>query len=94
MTKVMALKPTAQRSKLSFMGEVIRAFLIVNGLAWLGVVLVSPYQRTMGAAASTRVDPRTGKPLVMKLKGCRPVGGGAEKAKADRRSAVPTTGPW
>jgi len=70
MTKELPLKPVPRKSQLKFVGEVLRAFLIVNGLAWMGVVVASPFQRTCGSTASSHVDVRTGKPILMQLAGC------------------------
>ncbi|MBI4862504.1 MAG: hypothetical protein HY815_19920 [Candidatus Riflebacteria bacterium] len=61
--------PARARSPLHFLGEVVRAFLIVNGLAWIGVFMASPGFRTHGAPSSSKIDARTGKPLMLHLRG-------------------------
>ena len=53
-----------------FIGELARAFLIVNGLAWIGVMLASPNSFSYGAPASARIDRRTGQPRLEPLAGC------------------------
>ena len=62
--------PRQSRTRKPFLGEIARAFLIVNGLAWIGIALASPGFRTSGANASAKRDPATGKPRVEALQGC------------------------
>lgn len=57
-------------SEIFFFGDVVRNFIVVNGLVMLGAALLPVYRPTMGATASARLDPATGKPVLLEARGC------------------------
>jgi hypothetical protein len=59
-----------EESELQFYLDVLRNFMVVNGLVMMGTLFMPVFRPTMGATASSRLDPETGKPAVMELRGC------------------------
>jgi len=85
--KVMARSPKTERPTLKFVGEVLGSFIIVNGLLVAGAIFLVP-THTMGSNASAHLDPTTGQPAIMQLKGCELVESTPSTAEVSNRSSL------
>ena len=73
MKQVMPRRPSTRRNPLKLLGDVFVALCLLNGAASAVLLLLAPPFRTAGGTARSRIDPKTGKPVVMRLVGCHPV---------------------